>query len=146
MKMREAREDGRDENNRGNSSFQSGESINGSPQVVGQYLMYPRLEYQLGHSTVARMDDKSDKLSEETIILYRLFQDLAQQSSAIKCYLPDTYAKRKTIDKRANLIELSSINNTACISIHPPFPEKMSRKSQDAACIYTILITIHYPR
>lgn len=65
MKMRETRKDGRDENNRGNSSFQSGESINGSPQVVGQYLTYPRLEYQLGHSTVARMDDKSDKLSKK---------------------------------------------------------------------------------
>lgn len=36
----------------------------------------------------------------------------------IKCYLPDTYAKRKTIDKRANLIELSSINNT--IYLNPP--------------------------
>lgn len=65
MKMRETRKDGRDENNRGNSSFQSGESINGSPQVVGQYLTYPRLEYQLGHSTVVRMDDKSDKLSKK---------------------------------------------------------------------------------
>lgn len=70
MKMREARKDGRDENNRGNSSFQSGESINGSPQVVGQYLMYPRLEYQLGHSTVARMDDKSDKLSPKKPLFY----------------------------------------------------------------------------
>lgn len=46
--------------------------------------------------------------------------------------------QEENIDKRANLIELSSINNTTYISIHPPFSEKMSRKSQDAACIYTM--------
>lgn len=54
-----------DENNRGNGSLKSRESINRSPQVVGQYLMYPRrvLDRQLGHSTVAKMGGKSDRLS-----------------------------------------------------------------------------------
>lgn len=54
-----------DENNRGNGSLKSRESINGSPQVVGQYLMYPRrvLDRQLGHSSAAKMGGKNDRLS-----------------------------------------------------------------------------------
>lgn len=140
----DARKDGRDENNRGNSSFQSGESINGSPQVVGQYLTYPRLEYQLGHSTVARMGGKSDKLWKKP----RLPLSFPRPSATIftiQCYLPDTYAKRKTIDKRANLIQLSSINNTTYISIHPPSSENVAEVTR-RCCIYTIFITIRHPR
>lgn len=144
MKMHEARKDGRDENNRGNSSFQSGESINGSPQVVGQYLTYPRLEYQLGHSTVA-MDDKSDKLSKKSSLPLSYIASKTQHNNLYYQMLFTRHLRQEeNIDKRANLIELSSINNTTYISIHPPFSEKMSRKSQDAACIYTMDIH-HYP-
>lgn len=137
----DARKDGRDENNRGNSSFQSGESINGSPQVVGQYLTYPRLEYQLGHSTVARMGGKSDKLWKKSHLPLS-FPRPSATIFTIQCYLPDTYAKRKTINKRANLIQLSSINNTTYISIHPPSSENVAEVTRRRLYLHYIH---HYP-